>query len=1081
MQDIAVKSCGYKFDTHFPLTHLLSQVLLLVAGDFPRDYDGRVSHDYDERVSRDYDERSAHPLPTSYPPQQVVSFPTVVSAPGYDGLPLAASITPLPMPVSGFNPHMSVGPRPTPPMVPGVMLIQPGMAPPLGYRPTPPVMGGPIQTLISSTVVTPGIPPQPSTTETNTSSKQALIGTSDKDSNLVSVPIKSGNTYIQSQIQPQNDNLVQVPINAKTLVSQSKKRDNCGNLVDVIQKQNLLSIAPQLVAMPKKITYMYISPLHCKCLVPACKGKVFASSDKLLRHWKRVHSYICWQCNIRVSSKDKLREHFISVHRFTVAQADNYVQGVVLKDSADKKYSARFIDPGNMRIDVNGDKVPVSELYAEVQLDIGVATTQADETIMEVRSGGSSDKEDMDDEKESGEIDNSQEQIESDPTIEVNPKTCKCPVPECKEKTFKTAEGFQKHWVSFHEMKIEYKWLLYCYICGQKSFGKHRLMDHCRSFHKMAIGKARKHIDQARRQQISVNVNTSYINPLIYKMGKLKNDPYKLPKADIKLKLSTKDCSVIGNRSEEIVTLYQCPVPICGGDVFDSKDRLHNHWREYHERHIITVYICTVCACHFTGLHKLKSHIEDLHCYSGDDLEYYLELSQTFQQRDTKKSDFIDPGEKKLPGLKHPKSEQVIKKCDFEFIDGGKCLRCPVHDCNRQMFETQALFMEHWQMLHEKQYISKYSCSNCPFYSDSRGQLANHYKTIHDFAGLTFEYFLRHSQMCKVRTISVFVDPGKFRLKDHTRNSDESKEINGDMFQDGPKVELVKPGINECPVEECKAKLISNSDLVQHWTTYHIPYNTYCLCPNWEKDCRFVSQSLSLLKLHFDREHKQPSEHSYPFTLNNPDKWKVYNQLYIDPGKYKLGKNDIKIEKKESPHAKLQYVSEDCVKCPTVSCKGKPAYKNYEDLCGHWEKYHVPLYQFYRCRYWECSVVCDSLQDVKQHLQLKHGYSGAKLHSTLTAIILDEYRNTSFINPGPYRLKRRNAQKGFITAEPKSMKKQEPVKGMSDAEVVTYEDLLRMFWQNWEPQPTMIMIRGLPGVGKTRLSRYMKVAVKGLC
>ncbi len=214
-----------------------------------------------------------------------------------------------------------------------------------------------------------------------------------------------------------------------------------------------------------------------------------------------------------------------------------------------------------------------------------------------------------------------------------------------------------------------------------------------------------------------------------------------------------------------------------------------------------------------------------------------------------------------------------------------------------------------------------------------------------------------------------------------------------------------------------------------------------------------------------DRMLKKP----FPLALRIPHKWPVYNQLYIDPGKYRLEGHE---SLNKGAGVDLKYLPIDTIKCPVITCDGLKL-ENKEEFSIHWEKSHVPVFLFYHCSYWDCSAVFQCAHDLKQHYQMKHGYYGNKLHNILCSTIIRESYNLEYIHPGPYRLRK---PQGFITLdEVTDTTGDMKVEDLTIPGTVTFTDILKDFRNKDKPDPVVFLIRGLPGSGKTRLAKYMVV------
>ncbi len=287
---------------------------------------------------------------------------------------------------------------------------------------------------------------------------------------------------------------------------------------------------------------------------------------------------------------------------------------------------------------------------------------------------------------------------------------------------------------------------------------------------------------------------------------------------------------------------------------------------------------------------------------------------------------------------------------------------------------------------------------------------------------------------------------------------------------------MINISLGWCPVEECKEKISSVFNFRHHWKTIHVPETIYCLCPNY-KECAFVSVTPAKLKLHFEMMHRDKDDRMlrkpFPLALKIPHKWPVYNQLYIDPGKYRLEGHE---SLNKGAGVDLKYLPSDTIKCPVITCDGLKL-ENKEEFSIHWEKCHVPVFLFYHCSYWDCSAVFQCAHHLKQHYQMKHDYNGNKLFDALCKSILHESYNLGYINPGPYRLRK---PQGYVTCDNHKVAADMKNKDFIVPGTVTFTDVLKDFTRKNKPDPVIILIRGLPGSGKTHLAKYMKVREKNI-
>ncbi len=265
----------------------------------------------------------------------------------------------------------------------------------------------------------------------------------------------------------------------------------------------------------------------------------------------------------------------------------------------------------------------------------------------------------------------------------------------------------------------------------------------------------------------------------------------------------------------------------------------------------------------------------------------------------------------------------------------------------------------------------------------------------------------------------------------------------------GGKIKMIGATICKCPVAACKPLLnymVQRSDLVQHWKMYHLPQQRLFCCP--KEDCSFASSRAVYKKLH------TPYGHGYAVERV------LKNALFIHPGEYRLSNfKDVEIPKM------IDLSKTDISKkCPVPGCH--KVLSNH-DFKQHYNKVHVPVHKLFKCNAFECNMqYFEGLGGLDRHLRKGHGLGGLKLISQIRNMKVQNKINLNYIDPCH-----------IICSGLTPEKTVQSEKLHERSKLVSYDTLINRYRTDPASLPIVILIRGLPGAGKTRLAKYMKVYI----
>ncbi len=271
----------------------------------------------------------------------------------------------------------------------------------------------------------------------------------------------------------------------------------------------------------------------------------------------------------------------------------------------------------------------------------------------------------------------------------------------------------------------------------------------------------------------------------------------------------------------------------------------------------------------------------------------------------------------------------------------------------------------------------------------------------------------------------------------------------------------------ECPVPECMVKSDYDGDFVYHWKTYHVSQIEYYVCPK----CDVLTTSTGELKDHYLQDHMLPggANRQVPNNISNPRTAKLHNQLYISPGNLHLEKH---VELNKSAPTDLVDITVQASSCPVPNCRNSGV-KSAMDLRMHWRKCHIPVIKMYKCPMTSCGATLPTFIQSREHLLKLHSCTGERLSNLLKNIRAKEKMNKEFKDPGKYRYPH-VAHGNFLSSQ--GAGNGAPSSPVPVGSGVSFDSILEKFKTD-KPEPTVILMRGLPGAGKTRIARFMKVCV----
>ncbi len=259
-----------------------------------------------------------------------------------------------------------------------------------------------------------------------------------------------------------------------------------------------------------------------------------------------------------------------------------------------------------------------------------------------------------------------------------------------------------------------------------------------------------------------------------------------------------------------------------------------------------------------------------------------------------------------------------------------------------------------------------------------------------------------------------------------------------------------------CPVEACQNKtFIGVAAMKQHWQFIHGTFLQYlclfCKTTTFPSTCE--------LKEHYQSAHY---DKGIPQTLVSKSHTKL-NKAYVDPGIYRLKNSSTQDSKDQEENKKemvvkkngLDYVDPSFCTCPVLECKDN-TFASIHDTKRHWAEVHEELVMCHMCSF--CPGV-----NFRQTFMLRDHYEETHsdkedIQKLLSCSDMKRLPNKSYINPGKYRLLKDTEMK-------------------TDTEKGTMFTTAGLFGKNSYPrqQPLCIIIRGLPGAGKSHMAKVLMV------
>lgn len=201
--------------------------------------------------------------------------------------------------------------------------------------------------------------------------------------------------------------------------------------------------------------------------------------------------------------------------------------------------------------------------------------------------------------------------------------------------------------------------------------------------------------------------------------------------------------------------------------------------------------------------------------------------------------------------------------------------------------------------------------------------------------------------------------------------------------------------------------------------------------------------------------------------------------------------------------------------CPVPGCDDSVKW-NFEHFRTHWKRYHVPFESYILCR--QCRYKTNEVSKLGEHYMRSHQIKQSTAEKFAQHTLWKEQKNSEFHDPVYYRhpwklvnvitdqklksdhsIKDTSYKSETVDQNVESVEDAKPstssvisenlnVLGSYDVSTLTgicqpnvcdnytFEDIVKNAWKMDHPLPIVIIIRGLPGSGKSKLARFIKVS-----
>lgn len=789
----------------------------------------------------------------------------------------------------------------------------------------------------------------------------------------------------------------------------------------------------------------HIQMLNKKCLqcpVPSCCGNRFQTYRQFKQHFEFWHVpissfFLCHHCDFTDKSLLKSIEHCMKQHQ----TKRRTVEKKLLSDQR-HVVNPDFIDPGPYRIPGLRKMFPTLPKKIEY----------------------------------------------------VSPSETKCPVGECKDLTIDGS--LDRHWKTHHLPGI----MMYkCFCCPQKCDNFHALLGHFKDDHLLSDWDIDKEIGE--RDQMtafqSYNKNPSYMDPGPYRLEQT-NSSQDEEKLDLTIEISDETSEIssqfdtVRESPERDVEsgdegssgrfkclsdqTVKCPVPACNHmPLFGDAVYFRRHFNLKHVP-VATYLLCPWCSFTSQNLRKTLDHcLDEHHMAPGDERE--LRETMLEDKWTAVNMAYIDPGLYRISG----QNKIFPTAPDFITYVPSTEKKCPVKECEGLWFEVS--LDKHWEECHVP-VVEVHKCARCNKAFGFVEELTKHLRVVHGYSESEIQDLLEENLHCFERNAS-YLDPGQYRLKPIKKDETPTETESEIMKMEDTPIEVVQPCIDpvsptrdivylpddcvKCPVPDCQQEGLwsFNAPMLfrKHFNKLHIPVSCYFLCP-W---CSYADKIKFKVIEHALNEHARVESKDEIENLVWQDKRHAVNVDFIDPGPFRIpGTKDFF----PSAPDKVVYVSPLASTCPVTECGDAKLEVSYQE---HWEDYHMPVIQVFRCPC--CTDTFVMVEALKKHLQATHGYRNPKLQAAVDSTLQTYEKNAGYIDPGAYRLMESTAKPSMVVMPKEARHILGSYGSETETEDKTYsfEEVVEEAWKTGHPQMVVIVMRGLPGAGKSRLARFIKV------
>ncbi len=725
----------------------------------------------------------------------------------------------------------------------------------------------------------------------------------------------------------------------------------------------------------------YFDPLTCKkCPVSNCKHpQPFEKVQQFWEHWNSWHHIYmtteieCLFCSHITTSKEQMTEHYKHEHCiFKKDEQKQYVSKSIFKD----KLNVPSIHPGNLR--------PLKH-FQDSKRD-SQSTKDAGQSSHKVSAPS----------------------VYHQDTYEVDVRTLRCPVAECKRMTFDRASHFFEHWEVLHRSKILFHY--FCEICSHQAKSIKDLESHYIGQHHIFKSNVRGYME-------SVRTKLNEELPPVVDPGK-----YYLPE-------------LVSNVMKNVIWIdpieCKCPLAACE-TVCKNAYEFQYHWVKHHTSHSSVrhetntpgqFYLCHWCNTLFLTKPKLSDHLSKLHRLRGWAFVKHLESAVYIERTKLESVKFKPPGLFRLGQVGFScRKETTNVACGLKMISHKGLMwfdpekgQCPIPNCYMLKFSTDVnVLYQHWTRYHCKRddkpintNEKAYLCRSCNSWLDNSKELADHLQQQHHVNKKELQKEIEDSLYIFKYQEADYINPGVYRLgavgsrgikkpivvagsaKSNTEMtttattamidvdkspSDTSSVDVGESPEDiscHVEEELESSEKNtmclHCPVQECGNVTFAKYELLsQHWQDKHKPKKVYDY--NCEA-CSFKALLIKNLEKHYITHHRLTENNIHNYMQSALQSAKVREEVApeIDPGKCYLP---------ESVSDKIWIDPLDC-KCPIADCV--QGIKNPQSFQFHWVKHHTKHSEmktknttgkFYLC-YW-CNDLFESKQELFAHIKSLH-------------------------------------------------------------------------------------------------------------